>query len=266
MADDAVALAAWNVNVGFFSRILRRRPWIRVKVAASLDGRTGLDNGISQWITDEVARVDGHAWRKRASAILTGVGTVLADDPRLDVRLVPSTWQPLRVVVDSALRTPTTARLLAAPGHSLIATVGCAGARAAGLQASGAEVLVLPGADSRVDLAALAAELGRRGVNELHVEAGTTLTTAILKCGLADELLLYLAPRLLGGQRGMVRWEPLQRLQDGLDFEWLEIGPVGRALRARLQPAGACFGPGMAREQVSVSFTSGCTPRSRGPR
>ena len=122
MADADIAEAAWNLNIGFFSRLLRQRPWVRLKVAASLDGRTALDNGQSQWITGAAARADGHAWRKRASAVLTGIGTVLADDPRLDVRLVPSTWQPLRVVVDSTLRTPPGARLLAPPGQVLIAT------------------------------------------------------------------------------------------------------------------------------------------------
>jgi diaminohydroxyphosphoribosylaminopyrimidine deaminase/5-amino-6-(5-phosphoribosylamino)uracil reductase len=260
MADEAIALAAWYINVGFFSRVLRQRPWIRVKVAASLDGRTGLDNRVSQWITGEAARIDGHAWRRRASAVLTGVGTVLADDPRLDVRLVPSSWQPLRVVVDSTLRTPPTARLLAAPGRSLIATVARESARCLALERSGAEVLALPGAGGRVDLAALAAELSQRGVNELHVESGPGLTTAMLQFELADEILLYMAPRLLGGQRGMVDWEPLQRLQDSLDFEWVEVCPVGVDLRARLRPAGSCFGPSSCLGQMSDGFTSAFTP------
>ena len=257
MADEAVALAAWNLNIGFFSRVLRQRPWVRVKLAASLDGRIGLDNGVSQWITGEAARADGHAWRQRASAILTGVGTVLADDPRLDVRRVPGCWQPLRVVVDSALRTPPAARILAAPGRALVVTMAREDARTAALERSGAEVLALPGAQGQVDLAALATELGRRGVNELHVEGGAALTTSILKSGLADELLLYLAPRLLGGKRGMVEWEPLQCLQDSLDFEWLEVTPVGTDLRARLRSVGAAhFGPGNAASSAKYSTIS----------
>jgi len=259
MADEVIAAAAWELNIGFFSRVLRQRPWVRVKVAASLDGRTGLDNGVSQWITGEAARADGQAWRKRASAILTGVGTVLADDPRLNVRSEPGSWQPLRVVADSALRTPPAARILAAPGRALIATVVRDGPRAAALERNGAEVLALPSPDGGVDLQGLAMELARRGVNELHVEAGAGLTAAILKSGLADELLLYLAPRLLGGQRGMVAWPPLQRLQDTLDFEWIEATLAGNDLRARLRPAGFRFSPGAVHAKMSVGFTDGFT-------
>lgn len=262
MGEPALALAAWDLNIGFFSRVLRLRPFVRLKMAASLDGRTGLDNGVSQWITSEAARTDGHAWRKRASAILTGVGTVLADDPRLDVRLVPSTWQPLRVVADSSLRTPLSARLLAAPGQALLATARAAVDRAGDFERDGVEVLSLPGLDGRVDLIALLAELGRRGVNELHVEGGPALTTALLQAGLVDELLLYIAPQLLGGLRGMVDWPPLALLQDGLRLEWLDATMVGPDLRARLRPSGSVFGPGSADRQVSTGFTHGVPPES----
>jgi len=260
MADEAIAAAAWDLNVGFFSRVLRQRPWVRVKVASSLDGRTGLDNGVSQWITSEAARTDGHAWRKRASAILTGVGTVLADDPRLDVRLIPSAWQPLRVVVDSALRTPTSARVLAAPGRALLVSAREDPTRASALQQLGAEVLLLPSPDGRVDLASLMLELGRREVNELHVEGGPVLTTALLSAGLVDEVLLYIAPTLLAGQRGMVNWPPLTRLQDGLALEWLDAKMVGPDLRARLRPSGAVFGPDAGFHGVSTAFTDGAPP------
>lgn len=260
MAGPAVAQAAWDLNVGFFSRVLRQRPFVRVKMAASLDGRSGLENGVSQWITSEAARADGHAWRKRASAILTGVGTVLADDPRLDVRLVPSDWQPLRVVADSTLRTPASARVLAAPGPALVVTATADTSRINAFQHAGTEVLSLPGPDGRVDLLALLAELGRRGVNELHVEAGRGLTTSILQAGLADEILLYVAPRLLAGQRGVVDWPPLTRLEDGLALEWVETAMVGPDLRARLRPVGTSLGADAAAGDVSVGFTHSSPP------
>ena len=262
MADAAFAQVAWDLNVGFFSRVLRKRPYVRVKVAASLDGRIALDNGVSQWITSVAARTDSHAWRKRASAILTGIGTVLADDPRLDVRLVPSSWQPLRVIVDSTLRTPTSARVLAQPGRALLAFAKTNASHARTLEHQGAEVLALPGIDGHVDLWALIEELGRRGVNELHVESGPTLTTALLKAGLADELLFYIAPRLLGGQRGMVEWPPLTRLQDDMAFKWLEATMVGPDLRARLRPAFAVFGPNPGFGSVSAGFTHGTSLES----
>jgi len=245
MADAAEENAAWQVNIGFFSRVLRQRPWVRVKVAASLDGRTGLDNGVSQWITSLAARTDGHDWRKRASAVLTGVGTVLEDDPRLDVRLAATETQPLRVVVDSALRTPPGARLLAPPGRALIATTPSANSdRATDLRDAGAEVLTLPSRDMRVDLAILLKELGRREVNEVHVEGGPQLTTALVKLQLVDEILLYMAPRLLGGQRGIVEWPKLESLAQGPELELLEVRQVGVDLRLRLRPASAAsFGP-----------------------
>ena len=259
-AEPALARLAWEINVGFFSRVQRGRPWLRVKAASSLDGRTGLDNGISQWITGDAARVDGHAWRRRAGAVVTGIGTVLADDPRLDVRLVPSVLQPLRVILDSSLRTPPAARVLRPPGQVLIVTAVAPGQRSMALENLGTEVLHLPGPGGRVDLHGLMNELGRRGVNEAHVEAGSGLTTSALQSGLADELLLYLAPRLLGGSRGVVAWAPLQRLQDGLDLEILDVAPVGADLRLRLRPAGAAAGSFGASNRTSGAFTSTTTP------
>ena len=260
MADADLALAAWEINPGFFSRVLRQRPWVRVKIAASLDGRIALDNGLSQWITGEAARLDGHTWRQRAGAVMTGIGTVLADDPRLDVRLPGAASQPLRVIVDSTLRTPPTARLLAPPGQVLIVSAGPNEDRAAELRRSGAEVLALAGADGRVDLEALFAELSRRAVNELHVEGGARLATSVMRSGLADELLLYFAPRLLGGRRGMVEWDPLQALDDGIELELVEQVRVGPDLRLRLRRREGGFILSLSNRQASTSFTPGPTP------
>jgi len=245
MADASIAKAAWELNIGFFSRMLRKRPWVRVKVAASLDGRTALDNGVSQWITGEAARTDGHAWRKRASAVLTGIGTVLADDPRLDVRLVPSNWQPMRVVVDSALRTPPAARLLQAPGQVLIATAlppPCS--NAAPTDDKRVEFLNLRHQTSgKVDLPRLLDELASRGVNELHVEGGPRLNGALAEAHLVDEWLLYIAPKLLGSSRGMVAFSQLNSLEDAVSLRVVETSLVGADIRVRLRPLGPTFGP-----------------------
>ena len=241
LADDTIAQQAWQINIGFFSRVLRGRPWVRVKVAASLDGRTALDNGQSQWITGAAARADGHAWRRRAAAIVTGVGTVLADDPRLDVRWPGTEVQPLRVVLDSGLRTPISARILTPPGQVLMVCADARQERVAALHRTGAEVLVMPAPEGWVDIAALLQELARRDVNEVHVEAGRGLTTSLLKAGLADELLLYLAPRLLGGQQGVVGWPALPDLGASTDFLFQEVTSVGGDLRLRLTPAGSSW-------------------------
>lgn len=239
MADEAVAQAAREVNIGFFSRIQRGRPWVRLKIAASLDGRTALDNGASQWITGEAARADGHAWRRRASAVLTGIGTVLEDDPRLDVRLVPTALQPLRVVADSRLQTPATARLLAPPGRGvwIYTAVDDPNSRAA-LEAQGAEVTLLPGEGGKVDLAALLQDLARRGVNELHVEAGHKLNASLLRTGLVDELLVYLASKLLGLGREMAALGPLQTLSEALVYRFTDVQRVGEDLRIMARPPG----------------------------
>jgi diaminohydroxyphosphoribosylaminopyrimidine deaminase / 5-amino-6-(5-phosphoribosylamino)uracil reductase len=244
VADDDLATAARDVNIGFFSRVLRQRPWVRLKAAASLDGVTALPNGQSQWITGAPARADGHAWRRRAGAVLSGIGTVLADDPRLDVRLVPTALQPLRVVVDSRLRLPNSARLLDPPGRVLVATAIGDVAAAAALAARGVEVVALPGHGGQVDLATLLAGLAERGINELHVEAGATLNGALFEAGLVDELLLYVAPRLLGSGRPIARIGPLQRLEASVDLHFTESRMVGDdlRLRARLQDPQAWIG------------------------
>jgi diaminohydroxyphosphoribosylaminopyrimidine deaminase/5-amino-6-(5-phosphoribosylamino)uracil reductase len=242
LADEATAREARELNIGFFSRMLRGRPWVRMKAAASLDGRTALANGASQWITGEAARADGHAWRKRAGAVLSGIGTVLADDPRLDVRHVPTALQPLRVVVDARLQTPPTARLLPPPGAVRVyhavdeAAAPADGAqRAAALRAQGAELAALPDARGQVDLVAMLHDLGRRGVNELHVEAGERLNAALLATGMVDELLVYLAPRLLGAGRGIAALAPLERLADAPTLRWHALDRVGDDLRLLLR-------------------------------
>jgi diaminohydroxyphosphoribosylaminopyrimidine deaminase/5-amino-6-(5-phosphoribosylamino)uracil reductase len=231
--------ASRELNIGFFSRMLRGRPWVRMKVAASLDGRTALADGTSQWITGEAARADGHAWRKRAGAVLTGIGTVRDDDPRLDVRLVETQVQPLRVVVDSRLEIAPGARMLQPPGRALIYTAVDDAARAAALASDGVEVVRLPAdVHGKTDLAALLADLARREVNELHVEAGEKLNASLLRAGLVDELLLYVAPRLLGDGRGIAALGALGALADSLDFEFTEVERVGTDLRLRLRPPG----------------------------
>ncbi len=232
MADDAVARRARDINIGFFSRVQRGRPWVRLKIAASLDGRTALPNGQSQWITGEAARADGHAWRRRASAVLTGIGTVLEDDPRLDVRHVPTLLQPHRVVVDSRLETPPSARLLDPPGRGvwIYAAVDDAARRTA-LQSRGARISLLPDAAGKVDLAAMLADLAAREVNELHVEAGHKLNASLLRTGLVDELLVYLAPVLLGLGREMAAFGPLQSLSEGLGFTFTDVCMLGPDLR-----------------------------------
>lgn len=237
--DDPAAVASRELNIGFFSRMIRRRPWVRMKVAASLDGRTALDNGASQWITGEAARADGHAWRKRAGAVLTGIGTVLDDDPRLDVRLVPTEVQPRRVVVDSRLEIPLDARVLQPPGEVLVyCALGAAEAatRREALAARGATVVDCPGPGGKVDLAAMLDDLARREVNELHVEAGHKLNGSLVRAGLVDEFLVYLAPLLLGQGREMAAFGPLAALSDGVALTFREVERIGADLRVIARP------------------------------
>lgn len=236
LPDGPQARAAFELNIGFFSRVERGRPWVRMKVATSLDGRTALDNGQSQWITGEAARRDGHAWRKRAGAVLTGVGTVLDDDPRLDVRLVDTARQPLRVVVDSRLDLPLAARILAPPGPLLLYAAAPAAERVAALQARGAEVALAAGPSGKVDLPAMLADLARRGINELHVEAGHRLNGSFVREGLVDEYLVYMAPMLIGTGREFAAFGPLTRLDDAPRLRWTDITPVGDDLRLRARP------------------------------
>lgn len=229
-----------ELNIGFFSRMLRGTPWVRLKTAASLDGTTALTNGQSQWITSPAARADGHAWRARACAVLTGIGTVLDDDPRLDVRDVATPRQPHLVIVDSQLQTPLQARLWSVPGRStcLIYTAVRDEAKKAALESRGATVIHLPNAQGKVDLGAMLQDLGRqRAINELHVEAGHKLNGSFLREGLVDELLLYQAPRLLGPGLGMAQAAPLQSLADGTALDYISVDRIGPDLRivARVQ-------------------------------
>ena len=233
------ALEARELNIGFFSRMLRQRPWVRLKVAVSLDGRTALHNGISQWITGDAARTDGHAWRKRAGALLTGVGTVIDDNPRLDVRRVATENQPLRVVVDSRLDTPPGSRILDAPGETLLYAAQVQPDRRAALEARGATVALAPSASGKVDLAAMLDDLARRGINELHVEAGHKLNGSFVRERLVDEFLIYMAPRLLGSGRELAAFGPLERLEDGLELRFHSVTRIGDDLRLLARPVKA---------------------------
>lgn len=240
LGDGAAASAA--LNPGFLSRMTRQKPWVRMKIAASLDGQTALQNGQSQWITGPEARADGHAWRARACAILTGIGTVLEDNPLLDLRLSPHTDSPPRmphlVIVDSRLDTPLDARLFehTRPNSTtprqvwIYAAIDNPDKRAA-LEAKGAHVSLLPNPQGKVDLKALLQDLARREVNELHVEAGHKLNGSLIREGCVDEVLLYLAPKMLGLGQGMAQWGPLDNLSQALRLEFKETALIGKDLR-----------------------------------
>lgn len=225
------AAQARELNLGFLSRMVRGQPWVRMKAATSLDGKTALPNGQSQWITGAAAREDGQTWRARACAILTGVGTVLADNPRLDVRSMPTERQPRLVIADSQLRTPPDAALFAADRQVLIYTTQAQGPRAAALQARGAVLVEMPDAQGRVDVAAMLRDLAQREVNELHVEAGAVLNGAVIASGMLDELLLYLAPSLLGPGADMAQWGPLTDLAQRVPLAFQDVARVGDDLR-----------------------------------
>lgn len=220
-----------ELNIGFFSRMVRGTPWVRLKAAASLDGATALANGASQWITSPMARADGHAWRARACAVLTGIGTVLDDNPRLDVREVPTPRQPHVVVVDSQLQTPLDARLFMAGRTCYIYTAVQDEAKIAALKARGATVICLPDTNGKVDLAAMLRDLASRGVNELHVEAGHKLNGSLLREGLVDEMLIYMAPMLLGSGLGLAHIGPFDALSQGLKLEFMSVERLGPDLR-----------------------------------
>lgn len=254
--EHELAVQAAELNIGFLSRMQRGLPWVRMKIAASLDGRTALDNGVSQWITGPEARRDGHRWRRRAGAVLTGIGTAREDDPRLDVREVDTAAQPRRVLIDSRLELSPQARLLAPPGQLLIYhALPELGPAAEALKAQGAELAAMPApaapagggseADARqpgsglrsgkVDLAAALRDLAARGVNELHVEAGYKLNGSLLRAGLVDELLVYIAPLLMGQGRGMADLGALTALDQARRFTLLDTQALGPDLRLRLR-------------------------------
>jgi len=233
VASGLLAAEATELNIGFVSRMTRGRPWLRLKVAASIDGKTALNNGVSQWITGPDARRDAHAWRARSCAVLTGIGTVRDDNPRLTVREVPTTRQPLRVVIDSRLETPLDAAVLEG-GNVLIAAAKDDAARSAALRARGAEIVLLPNADGKVDLAGLMLELGRRGINEVLAEAGTRLNGSLLVSGCVDELLIYQAPLLIGdAARGMFGLAELTDLAGARRLNIIERRVVGADFRIR---------------------------------
>jgi diaminohydroxyphosphoribosylaminopyrimidine deaminase/5-amino-6-(5-phosphoribosylamino)uracil reductase len=220
-----------ELNIGFFSRMIRQAPWVRMKIAASLDGKTALNNGASQWITSDAARTDGHAWRARASAVLTGIGTVLADNPRLDVRLVDTPRQPHLVVVDSRLETPLDAHLFMAGRALYIYAAEKNDEKKSALEARGATVIYLPGSSGKVDLAAMLRDLAQREINELHVEAGHKLNGSLIREGLVDEFLVYLAPKLLGQGCDMASFGPLSELSQAIPLAFKSTEMVGPDLR-----------------------------------
>ncbi|WP_048439266.1 bifunctional diaminohydroxyphosphoribosylaminopyrimidine deaminase/5-amino-6-(5-phosphoribosylamino)uracil reductase RibD [Caenimonas sp. SL110] len=220
-----------ELNIGFFSRMERGLPWVRLKIAASLDGRTALDNGASQWITGAQARADGHAWRARGGAILTGIGTVVADNPRLDVRLAPVTHQPPVVIVDSQLQLALDAKVFIEGRPVLIYAGNSEPDRRTALEAQGATVLVMPNSRGKVDLAAMLRDLAARGINELHVEAGHKLNGSLVREALVDEFLLYLAPKLLGHGQPMADFGPLTALTQALQLSFRETALIGDDLR-----------------------------------
>lgn len=221
---------ARELNLGFVSRMTRGRPWVRLKIAASLDGRTALPDGASQWITGQAARNDGHAWRARASGVLTGIGTVKDDDPRLTVRAVETLRQPLRVLVDSRLEVDLDARIVRG-GNLLVACARALPGKVAELRDRGCEVITLPNGQGKVDLPALLGELAVRGVNELHVEAGNRLNGSLLREDCVDELLVYLAPMLLGNATGMADLIPPDTLAGAARLVYESIERVGDDLR-----------------------------------
>jgi diaminohydroxyphosphoribosylaminopyrimidine deaminase / 5-amino-6-(5-phosphoribosylamino)uracil reductase len=263
VASGLMAAEAAEMNRGFLKRMRTGRPWVTVKLAMSLDGRTALADGASQWITGPAARDDVQHWRARSSAILTGVGTVLADDPRLDVRLPdpPSgrpRLQPLRIVLDSRLQTPPGARMLTGGGAVLIMTAAAHGekeselaARRARLVERGAAIEEIPAAEPnpavgegaagagtvRLSLPDVLDRLGGREINELWIEAGARLAGALLQQGLVDELLVYVAPKLLGPQaRPLIEMGELRNLQDAPNFSLVETRQIGEDVRLRVRP------------------------------
>ena len=230
--------AARELNVGYFARRTRGTPWLRCKIAMSLDGRTALKNGTSKWISGQAARQDVQHWRARSCAVLTGIGTVLADDPQLNVRHVATNRQPLRVVLDSQLRVPLAARILNpiqngdTSGQVRIYTATSDTRKIAEVEKTGAQVITFTAANGKVDLNAVLHDLANQGCNEISVEAGCVLTGALLQAGLVDEMIIYLAPQLLGDMaRGMAQLGELTSLDQRMDIEWQDVRQAGKDLR-----------------------------------
>lgn len=229
------AAQAREINIGFFSRMIRLRPWVRLKVAASLDGTTALNNGSSQWITSPEARADGQAWRARAGAVLTGIGTILADDPQLNVRLPHTQRQPDLVIVDGRLNTPLSAKLWGHDRRTFLYTATDSLPAREALSAQGARVTVMPqtgyATPGRVDLPSMLRDLAQQEINEVHVEAGHTLNGELLSNNLVDEVLVYLAPMFLGSGRGMSLLPALSILGDAIAMDYQTVERIGPDLR-----------------------------------
>ncbi|MEN9842603.1 MAG: hypothetical protein RLZZ612_432 [Pseudomonadota bacterium] len=234
-----IATACAELNIGFLSRMIRKRPWVRVKAAASLDGVTALHNGCSQWITGPAARADGQTWRARACAIMTGIGTVLHDQPRLDVRDFPVPRQPHLLVLDSGLRIPLNASIFEASRACYIATSAVNDVKKSVLAHQGVTVWELPAdvSGTGVSLDAVMQHLHRIEVNELHVEGGATLTGALLAGNWVDEWLIYLAPKLLGSGKPIAQWGPLTSLTQAQDLHFTQIQPLETDVRLLARPA-----------------------------
>jgi len=230
--DEALA-----INAGFMSRMSRGLPWTWLKMATSLDGRSALHNGVSQWITGPEARADGHHWRARSCVVLTGIGTVLKDDPQLTVRSVATPRQPRRAVVDGRFELPEDARLVDG-GEVIVFTARADAAKAARLAARNVRVVELPGQEpDRVDLPAMMRWFAAEQFNEVHVEAGAGLSGALVTAGCIDELLVYLAPMLLGDAAGLVKLPLLERLEAAPRYEFIDAERLGADLRVRARVA-----------------------------
>ncbi len=240
VSGGLLADAARALNPGFLSRMERGRPWLRLKMAASLDGRTALASGESRWITGDAARADVQRLRARSSALLTGAATVRCDDPRLDVRLPEATRQPLRVVLDTQLRTSTSARIVPPPGQLLLLTASEDEARRMALEGAGAQVAILPAGPGGLDLVAAMRHLAGLEVNELQAECGSVLAGALLSARLVDELVLYIAPTLLGNDaRPLASLPGIATMADRMQFSIFDLSRVGPDLRVTLRPAEA---------------------------
>lgn len=238
----AGAVDARELNIGFFSRMIRKTPWVRMKVAASIDGRTALSNGVSQWITSPEARTEGHAMRARACAVITGIGSVLADNPQLDARLVKTVRQPHLVVMDSRLETPLDAKLFDIDRTLYIFGAVQNDQKKSALEARGATVVycpgVQPGTESSIDLRAMLKELAKRDINEVHVEAGHTLNGALLRDHLVDEIVFFLAPKLIGEGPGIAQLGALTSLKSAIPLHFHAIDRIGPDLRIIARPDG----------------------------
>ncbi len=230
------AQEAKELNIGFFKRMEHNTPWLRMKSAQSLDGQTALFNGQSQWITAEAARLDGHHWRARACAVLTGIGTVLQDNPLLNVRGVTTPRQPHLLIVDSRLQTPLDARLWDTSRHVVIYHAEHDTSKEDALKAQGAELVYLPGAGSKVDLSAMLDDMGQRAYNEVHIEAGHKLNGSLLSAGLVDELLIYIAPVLLGAGQPMAALPLLEKIDLAKSWTFTDPTLVGADLRVLARP------------------------------